>query len=81
VSGPVIDAAVTCPHHDGPTKCLAQPETDGDWKYYEGSECHNTFGFVRIADPDPSDGACAMGVTAARPAGPAFLGPIGRRPE
>jgi hypothetical protein len=81
VAEPVVDAAVDCPYHEEPgSGCVAQPQLDGDWKFYEGA-CGSAFGWVRIAEPEPD--ACQIGLplaVQARPPGPVLL-TIGRRPE
>jgi hypothetical protein len=80
VSEPIVDAAVKCPFHDGLTDCVATPEIDGVWKYYEGSRCGNTFGFERLAATAEVTGACVTGQVARAPSGPVSV-TIGRRPE
>jgi hypothetical protein len=78
MADPVVDAAVPCPYHvEGDPPCEAQPQLDGDWKYYEGA-CGSTFGWVRIGEPALD--TCQLGLPAPEPPGPVLL-TIGRRPE
>lgn len=60
------DQAVAC----GDPECvdaagnpsLAEPEHDGDHRYYCCTTCGFTFGFSRIPAEAQNDGACAVGI-------------------
>jgi len=76
VATPWVEGPVPCPYQ--PCTGQGEPEQDGDVRFYACVACGGEFGYQRVQQ----DGAtCQLGLrVVAEPAGPTFIGQIGRRP-
>jgi hypothetical protein len=81
VAGTWVDGPVSCYDPECPGK--AEPESDGDTRWYGCTKCGFEFGHQVVRSPDA--GTCAIGVSAetrrAVPASGPVLLQIGRRPD
>jgi hypothetical protein len=74
---PWVEGSVPCPY--APCTGWAEPEEDGDVRYYACAECGGETGYTRVA---PAEATCQLGLRIApESAGPVFLGTIGRGPQ
>jgi hypothetical protein len=74
---PWVEETVPCIY--APCDGLAEPEMDGDMRYYACMSCGGEFGYQRVQD---SGDTCQLGLRIVpEQAAPVFIGSIGRRPE
>jgi hypothetical protein len=74
-----VDGAIPCYDFECPGS--AEPESDGETRWYECTQCGYQFSFQVVRQPD--SGTCAIGVsveTRRAAPGPVLL-QIGRRPD
>lgn len=74
---PWVEEAVACIY--SPCTGRAEPEQDGEFRYYACPDCGGEFGYQRVQQDGET---CQLGLKViTETAAPVFIGSIGRRPE